>query len=152
MLFRTLYIKNSDIWHIFLLQLKTPIVYLLLAAAAVSMYFRDFIETAAILVVILINAIIGFFMELQARSSMNALKEMDYGFNNNARDRAIVMHTAAYADTAVIKELGRLGRSLGCPTLPQNTFDKIANQLSNSAIIFHYYPDANYLNKSVWLH
>lgn len=77
---------------------------------------------------------------------------LDYGFNNNARQRSIVMHTAAYADTAVIKELGRLGRSLGCPTLPQNTFDKIATQLSNSTIIFHYYPDNNYLKSSVWLH
>lgn len=77
---------------------------------------------------------------------------LDHGFNNNARERSIVMHTAAYADTAVIKELGRLGRSLGCPTLPQNTFDKIATQLSNSTIIFHYYPDADYLKRSVWLH
>jgi len=77
---------------------------------------------------------------------------LDHGFNNNARERSIVMHTAAYADTAVIKELGRLGRSLGCPTLPQNTFDKIATQLSNSTIIFHYYPDADYLKSSVWLH
>lgn len=77
---------------------------------------------------------------------------LDQGFNSNARERAIVMHTAAYADTSVIKELGRLGRSLGCPTLPQKTFNKIASQLSNSAIIFHYYPDTNYLNNSVWLH
>ncbi|HSY61737.1 MAG TPA: murein L,D-transpeptidase catalytic domain family protein [Cytophaga sp.] len=77
---------------------------------------------------------------------------LDCGFNDNARKRAIVMHTAAYADTSVITELGRLGRSLGCPTLPENTFNKIATQLSNSAIIFHYYPDANYLNNSVWLH
>lgn len=77
---------------------------------------------------------------------------LDQGYNNNARERAIVMHTAAYADTSVIKELGRLGRSLGCPTLPQNTFNKIATQLSNNAIIFHYYPDADYLTNSVWLH
>jgi Ca2+-transporting ATPase len=49
----------------------------LVLGAAVSLYFQDFIEAIAIGVVILVNALIGFFMELQARNSMNALKEMD---------------------------------------------------------------------------
>jgi len=78
--------KQKNIWLIFLLQFKSPIVYLLVAAAAVSLYFKDFIEAAAILVVILVNAIIGFLMELQARSSMNALKEMDVIKTNVIRD------------------------------------------------------------------
>lgn len=69
--------KQKSIWLIFLLQFKSPIVYMLVAAAAVSLYFKDVIEAAAILVVIVVNAVIGFLMELQARSSMNALKEMD---------------------------------------------------------------------------
>lgn len=78
--------KQKSIWLIFLLQFKSPIVYLLAAAAAVSLYFNDVIESAAILVVILINAVIGFLMEMQARSSMNALKEMDVIKTNVLRD------------------------------------------------------------------
>ncbi|ASU32387.1 cation-translocating P-type ATPase [Mucilaginibacter xinganensis] len=58
-------------------QFKSPIVYLLIFGAFVSFYFSDYLETAAIVAVILINAIIGFFMELQASNSMNALKKMD---------------------------------------------------------------------------
>jgi hypothetical protein len=77
---------------------------------------------------------------------------LDNGFNNNARKRAIVMHTADYANASIIKELGRFGRSLGCPTLPEKTFNQIATQLSNNAIIFQYYPDKKYLESSVWLH
>lgn len=69
--------KQKSIWMMLLLQFKSPIVYLLVAAAAVTLYFQNYIEAAAIGVVILINALIGFFMELQARSSMNALREMD---------------------------------------------------------------------------
>lgn len=69
--------KQKSIWRMFFLQFKSPIVYLLVAGAAVSFYFRDFVEGIAILVVILINALIGFFMELQARNSMDALREMD---------------------------------------------------------------------------
>lgn len=62
---------------IFLEQLKSPIVYLLIFGAIVSLFFNDYLEATAILFVILVNAIIGFLMEMQARRSMKALKEMD---------------------------------------------------------------------------
>ncbi|NNU33398.1 cation-transporting P-type ATPase [Mucilaginibacter sp. S1162] len=65
--------KNS--WLILLEQFRSPIVYLLFFGAGVSFYFKDIPEGASILVVILINALIGFLMEMQARSSMNALKK-----------------------------------------------------------------------------
>ena len=69
--------KQKSIWMMLLMQFKSPIVYLLIAAAVVTLYFKNYIEAGAIGVVILINALIGFLMELQARSSMNALREMD---------------------------------------------------------------------------
>src|SRR5688572_26553168 len=81
--------KQKSIWMMMLLQFKSPIVYLLLFAVAVTLYFQNFIEAAAILVVILVNAIIGFLMELQARSSMNALKEMDVILSKVTRDGKI---------------------------------------------------------------
>jgi P-type Ca2+ transporter type 2C len=67
----------KSIWLIVLEQFKSPIVYLLLFAIAVSAYFEHYIEAISIAVVILVNALIGFLMEMQARSSMKALKEMD---------------------------------------------------------------------------
>ena len=69
--------KPKNPWFILLEQFKSPIVYLLIFGAVVSLFFKDYIEAAAILVVILVNAMIGFLMEMQARSSMKALKEMD---------------------------------------------------------------------------
>ncbi len=69
--------QQKSLWLIMLFQFKSPIVYLLVFGAAVSLYFQDLLEAIAILVVIVINALIGFSMELQARSSMNALKKMD---------------------------------------------------------------------------
>ena len=68
---------QKSVWLILLQQFKSPIVYLLVFAILVSAYFQHFIEAIAIGVVILVNAIIGFLMEMQARRSMNALKEMD---------------------------------------------------------------------------
>jgi Ca2+-transporting ATPase len=78
--------KQKSIWLMMLLQFKSPIVYLLFFAVAVTLYFQNIIEAIAILVVILINALIGFLMEFQARSSMNALKKMDVILSKVIRD------------------------------------------------------------------
>ena len=78
--------KAKPLWFMLLLQFKSPIVYLLIFAVAVSLYFQNYIEAIAIAVVIVVNALIGFFMELQARSSMKALKEMDVIMCNVIRD------------------------------------------------------------------
>lgn len=69
--------KAKSPWLILIEQFKSKIVYLLVFGAVISLFFKDYIEAAAILVVILVNALIGFLMEMQARSSMKALKEMD---------------------------------------------------------------------------
>jgi Ca2+-transporting ATPase len=81
--------KQKSVLLMFFMQFKSPIVYLLLFAATVTLYFQHYIEAMAILAVILINALIGFFMELQARNSMKALKEMDVTFSKVIRDKKI---------------------------------------------------------------
>lgn len=61
---------------IFFLQFNNLMAYLLLFAAGMSFWFQEYIDTIAIVLVVLINATIGFWMELQAERSMNALKKM----------------------------------------------------------------------------
>lgn len=78
--------KQKSIWSMVLQQFQSPIVYLLIVGAGVSLYFQDYIEAIAIMGVVLINALIGFFMELQARNSMNALREMDVIHSKVIRD------------------------------------------------------------------
>lgn len=78
--------KQKSIWIILLQQFKSPIVYLLVFGASVSLYFQDYLEAIAITVVILINALIGFLMEIQARNSMKALREMDIILSKVIRD------------------------------------------------------------------
>lgn len=58
-------------------QFTTPIMYLLAGASALSFLFGDIPEGFAIVAVMLINAGIGFWMEYQARESMEALKKLD---------------------------------------------------------------------------
>ncbi|MBY0427113.1 MAG: cation-translocating P-type ATPase [Cytophagales bacterium] len=68
--------KEKSILSILVEQFKSPIVFLLIFAAAMSFFFKEWLDGIAILVVLLINAVIGFFMEFQAQRSMKALKKL----------------------------------------------------------------------------
>ena len=68
--------KEKSILEIAINQFKSLIILLLAVSAVISFVFGDFVEGMAIVVVILINALIGFFTELQAVRSMEALREL----------------------------------------------------------------------------
>ncbi|MCI5076471.1 cation-transporting P-type ATPase [Oricola sp.] len=57
-------------------QFQSPIVYLLVAAAALALLLGETVEFVAIVAVLLINAAIGFTTEIQAVRSMEALREL----------------------------------------------------------------------------
>ena len=81
--------KQKSIWLILFEQFKSPIILLLVVAAGFSFFFKDYIEGFAIIGVIFITAALGFFMELQARNSMKALKEMDTSVSRVWRDNSL---------------------------------------------------------------
>jgi len=68
--------QRRSAWQILAEQFKSLLVALLAVAAAVSVIFGQVVEGIAILAVILINAAIGFFTELRAVRSMEALQQM----------------------------------------------------------------------------
>ncbi|WP_153800850.1 murein L,D-transpeptidase catalytic domain family protein [Foetidibacter luteolus] len=70
------------------------------------------------------------------------------GINNNALARAIVMHSAAYANDAVVNTQGRLGRSLGCPAIPEDVHREIIGTIKDGSCLFIYAPDKKYIAKS----
>ena len=63
-------------WCILADQLFDPIIYTLALAAFLAFVFNDLLEGIAIIIVILISVGIGFFMELQAIRSLEALRKM----------------------------------------------------------------------------
>lgn len=82
--------KQKSIFLILFEQFKSPIILLLVVAAAVSFSFQHLVEGFSIIGVIFITAALGFFMELQARKSMNELKKMDKSQSKVCRNNGII--------------------------------------------------------------
>lgn len=80
------------------------------------------------------------------------LDGLDVGFNDRARDRAIVMHGAPYVDEGLAKTLGRIGRSWGCPALRTAIAAKVIDRIRGGSVMFSYYPDQEWLRRSRFLH
>ncbi|HEY0332391.1 MAG TPA: murein L,D-transpeptidase catalytic domain family protein [Stenotrophomonas sp.] len=76
------------------------------------------------------------------------LQGLEPGFNDNARDRAIVMHGAPYVSEAIIRSQGRLGRSLGCPAVRPAIARQLIDTLRGGSLVFAYYPDPQWLRRS----
>lgn len=72
---------------------------------------------------------------------------LDPGFNDNARQRAIVMHGAWYANPDLIRTQGRLGRSQGCPALREQVARVIIDDLKQRQLVFHYANDDAWLQR-----
>ena len=70
-------------------QFKSVIILILAAASLLAFIFTDWIEGLAILVAIVINTLIGFFMELKAIRSMESLREMEQLTAKAVRDDEI---------------------------------------------------------------
>ncbi len=61
---------------IFINQFKSFIIYILLFAVVFSLLIGEHVDTIIILVILLANAVIGFFQELGAHRSLEALKKI----------------------------------------------------------------------------
>lgn len=68
--------KPVSAWRILLDQLKSIVVLLLFAASAIAVAIGDLLEAAAVLAVLVINTVIGFWTEWRARLAMDALRRL----------------------------------------------------------------------------
>lgn len=75
---------------------------------------------------------------------------LEEGFNNNAEARGVVVHGASYVNSGRVKS-EYMGRSQGCPALPENEYAKVIDIIKDGSVLFVYNPDSNYLQSSTLL-
>lgn len=95
---------------------------------------------------------LGFFLTENTYQGRNGyslvLNGLEKGINDKAKERAIVIHGAAYSNPSVIASSGRLGRSFGCPALPLAVSKPIINTIKGGSLLFIYANNQNYLSYS----
>ncbi len=74
------------------------------------------------------------------------LDGLEPGYNDRARDRAIVMHGARYVNPDLAAKQGRLGRSYGCPALREQVSRVVIDEIKQRNLLFAYADDAEWLD------
>lgn len=63
-------------WSLFINQFRDFMVIVLLAATAISAFLGEYADAITILIIVIVNAILGFVQEYRAERSMEALKQL----------------------------------------------------------------------------
>ena len=98
--------QKKSLLTILVHQFKSVIVWLLTAAAAMSLVLGDIAEGLAIIVVLLINGAIGFFTELRAARSMEALMriaEVHTRVRRDGHEKVIEAHELVPGDVVILE-------------------------------------------------
>ena len=73
------------------------------------------------------------------------------GWNDNARNRLIVMHGAPYVNPLQARVQGRLGRSYGCPAVRPEVAKPMIDTLKQGQLVFAYAKNDKWLKGSRFL-
>ncbi|CAG8864708.1 hypothetical protein PS726_04162 [Pseudomonas fluorescens] len=98
---------------------------------------------------------LGLFRTQQSYRGQNGyslrMEGLEPGFNDNAFDRAIVIHGAPYVSPVLARANGRIGRSLGCPAVRPAIAHRLIDSMKDGQLLFSYYPDQRWLKSSSYI-
>ncbi|WP_300437319.1 murein L,D-transpeptidase catalytic domain family protein [Christiangramia sp.] len=98
---------------------------------------------------------LGFYVTGETYFGKNGLSlfidGMEKGFNSKARERYVVIHGADYAEPEFIKRYGRLGRSYGCPAVPNKIAKELIHKIKGKSVVYIHKSDENYMERSSFL-
>ena len=80
--------KTVPWWRTFLAQFRELVIWILIAAAVIAGAMGDWADTAAIVAIVLVNAVIGFLQEDRAQRALAALRGMTTPLARVVRDGA----------------------------------------------------------------
>ena len=68
--------EKPKIFSIFLSQFKSPLIYILLLVGAISFIFGEFFDFILVISVLVLNVLMGFFQEYNAKKTLYALRKL----------------------------------------------------------------------------
>jgi hypothetical protein len=94
---------------------------------------------------------LGFYVTKSTYSGKHGLSlrldGQEAGWNDNAEARAVVVHGAEYIGSNRANS-SYMGRSFGCPAVPQSQAKKVINLIKDGTCMFIYHPTEQYLKSS----
>lgn len=97
---------------------------------------------------------LGFYLTDNTYQGNNGyslrLNGLEKGINDKAWSRAIVVHGAKYANPNVCAS-GRLGRSWGCPAVPEKLARPIIDAIKGGSVLYIYANKPSYEKHSIFL-
>ncbi|HEY4487757.1 MAG TPA: cation-transporting P-type ATPase, partial [Candidatus Paceibacterota bacterium] len=66
--------EGHSVFHLFFSQFNSPLMYIMIAATAISFVLGNTVEAVFIFVVMISNALVGFYQEHKANQSLKMLK------------------------------------------------------------------------------
>jgi hypothetical protein len=95
---------------------------------------------------------LGFYITGQTYNGQHGLslrmEGLEPGINDKAYQRAIVVHGADYIGNGRLNGNAYMGRSFGCPAVPEEESAEVINMIKDGSCLFIYHPAQNYLRSS----
>lgn len=91
-----------------------------------------------------LKSCLGFFVTGEKYVGKNGLSlkldGLEKGTNDKARSRSVVVHGAYYANSDILQTQHYLGRSQGCPAVPEKVNKKLIEMIKNKSCLYIYHP------------
>jgi Ca2+-transporting ATPase len=102
--------KKIPAWMLFLHQFRDFMIIVLLAAAVLSGIMGDITDTIIILIIVVLNAVIGFVQEYRSEKAMEALKKMTVTQTQVLRDgqSTVISSTMIVPGDVIMLEAGNV--------------------------------------------
>lgn len=98
---------------------------------------------------------LGFYLTENTYEGSNGysliINGLEKGINDKAKERAVVIHGAPYCNPDFIENTGRLGRSYGCPALPESVNAEIIDTIKDGSLLYIFANNNDYLSHSTLL-
>jgi Ca2+-transporting ATPase len=136
--------RGRTLLGVFLAQFKSPFIYLLLAAAAVSLGLGHITDAAFIFVVLLLNALVGTYQEWRAEARARALKALIRGSVAVRRGHRLVRlptEDLVPGDIVQVESGEKIGADLRVIEARNLTVDE--SLLTGESLAVHKVPEAN---------